>query len=352
MKHKQYTAAVLLIAPALLASTARNTEVGFGPSAGTAISMTFENEMEISLDEMTMLMSGQEMDGGGMSMDTTASTRLSVTDVYAEVGDGRPTKLVRTFDEIGAQTAMTGSHPMMGEMSQESEGTSELEGLSVVFTWDADEEEYSVAFADDSSGDDELLEGLEEALDMRAVLPDGEVAEGDSWEVDPQVIRTLLAPGGSTKVELESDGEGGMGGPQPSPNEFLGELEGEVTAQFTGTRAADDGRNVGAISLTIEVSSARDMADFMADMMEDMPEQPGMEMEFNSMDYEFTFEGEGVLLWDLEAGVLHSMEISGEVSQTVDTSMSISAQGRDMEMEQSMSFSGSQSASVTTEIES
>ena len=326
----------------------------FAPEAGLSITKRIETKTDISLDDMTVSVNGQEMDASMMSMemDTSMQQVVTVTDTYVSVSDGRPTKLERSFDELSSKTNVSMSHAMMGDQDSDMDGSSELEGETVLFSWDDDEGEYSVAFAGDSDGDDELLEGLAEDLDMRALLPDGDVSEDDSWPVEPYALRSVFAPGGSVKIEPD-DTEGGpmgMGGaPTPSLNEMLGELEGEVTATYRGTRD-EDGVTVAVIEIEADVSAANDLTDYMEGMMDGM-DTGGMEieMEIDSFDVEFMFEGQGELLWNVESGVLYSLTMSGETSQIVDSAMNMAMGGMEQAMEQSMTMTGSQTTTITTE---
>jgi len=287
----------------------------------------------------------------GMEMTTKAKTVVAVTDTYLALGEGQPAKLQRKFDELSNSTEVAMSNQMMGDMDQEMEGVSDLEGLTVVFTWDDDESDYTVEFAEDSDGDDELLDGLVESLDLRGLLPDGEVKEGESWDVEPEVLLEVFAPGGSVKIAPEElDQMMSMNAPTPSPYEMLGDFEGDVTAVFEGVREEGDVR-VAVINLNIDVSSAKDMTEFMEEMMSamEMPEGMEIEMDIESMDMEFAIEGEATLLWNLESGLLYGFQLEGEVDQAMDTAMNMSMGEMEQSIEQSMSLSGSQSVTITTD---
>lgn len=354
MKHKRNVLWPALVAPALLAFTPRGDQVSFHPEAATKLTKTFETDSDTTLDEMNIVQNGQEMDPSQFGMELSASVHfvVSVTDEYKKVDATRALVLTRSFDEISANGHFSGNNMMTGEMSEDMNGSSELEGQKVEFTWDPDAEDYGVAFADDADGDEDLLEGLVADMDARAFLPTGEVSKGDSWSVDPQAVRTFFAPGGSVKLEMEAldeDMMGGMGN-QPAPDKMFGDFEGDVTAQYGGTRD-EGGVRVAVIELDLDVVSARDMTDMMADMLEKtMKESPmEMDMDVESADVEFTFEGTGTMLWNLDMGVIHSLELSGEMSQTMDQSMTVAVQGREIAIEQSMVFSGSYTSSVSTE---
>ncbi len=346
-----------LTVPALLAFSSRGQELSYHPAAGSSVTRTFETTQNADLEEMSTIVNGNEMDASMMEMEMSneTRTRIVVTDEVGAVADGRPTKLSRTFDTLESNTSSSVSNAMMGEMNNEISGASELEGLKVVFTWDADEGEYTLAFGDDSDGDEDLLEGLAEDMDLRGILPNKEVAEGDTWEVDPQVFIHVFAPGGSIKIEPEDLGEasGMMGGQQnnPSPDKFLGDLDGEVTAEFRGIED-DNGVKVAVIALTVDVSSSKDLSELMKESIEGMDSPMGeMSMEIESFDMEFTFDGEGELRWNLEAGLLHSLLLSGTHEEIMDTSMSMSGGGQDMAIENSLTMGGEMTVEISTTLD-
>jgi hypothetical protein len=351
MKHKRNTLAPILLAPAVLALGHLGEQPSFAPEEGATLTKRARTESELSLDEMKMNMGGQEIDSSAMGMEMTSAVTqvVTVTDSYVSVGEGRPLKLKRSYDELSSQTEVSVSGPM-GDQDSDISGSSELEGTSVVFSWDDDAEEYEAAFDEDSDGDEDLLEGLLEDMDMRGLLPDGDVSEGDVWDVDPGQLRGIFSPGGKVKIEPE-DVDFSMGGaPSSNMNEMMEEFEGEVTAKFVGVREDDEAR-VAVIELTIDVSSANDLTEFMEEMMENMEMPEGMEIEVmaDAFDMEFLFEGKGEVLWNLGTGLLHSLEISGDVSQVMDTTMNMNMAGQEQTIEQSMSFAGSQVITIETE---
>ncbi len=351
MNQNRSTAPLVLVLPALLAFSSRSSELAFRPAAASALTKSFQHQSETTLEDMTIMQNGQEIDSSafGVEMTATSKYRVTVTDVYDAAADGRPTKLTRHFDEIALSGSVSTSNAMMGEQSFEMTGKSDLEGVRVVFTWDGDAEDYDVAYPEGVNGDDDLLEGLEEDLDLLGLLPTKEVSEGDTWTIEPSALRSVFAPGGDVKIDVDvPDDEMGMGNSQPTPDKYIGDLEGEVTGSFVGTRE-EDGVKVAVIHVTVDVSSNKDLTELTEDMMGDAMKERGVEMDLQSMDSEFSFEGEGDLLWNLELGVLHALELSGESSQTIDTSMHISMQGQELAMEQSMTFGGNTTITVTTE---
>lgn len=350
MQTKQLLAPALLV-PAILALEVLGGSPAYSPEEGTSLTKRYESKSEITLDDMSMNVNGQDMsEMVGMEMDTSVTTVTAVTDLYAKVEEGRPTKLKRTYDELSSNSHVSTSTQMTGEVDMDVAGSSELEGESVLFKWD--DGAYAAEYAEGSDGDADLLEGLDESMDLAGFLPEGQVGEGDEWEVAPNVLRAVFAPGGSTGIkpeDTESMGMG-MGGNTPSNfGEFLESWEGSVTAKLSGHRE-EDGVHVAVIQLEVDASSAADMTDWMQDMVADaeMPEGMEVELSVDSFDLEFSFEGKGELLWNLDTNLPYAFELSGDMEQVIDTSMNINAGGMEQAMEQSMAFSGTQTITMTT----
>ncbi|HKX46568.1 MAG TPA: hypothetical protein VJP77_07685, partial [Planctomycetota bacterium] len=343
MNHRTTLSVAALAVPALLAFDAPAEAVRFGPAEGTTLAKTFSSTSEMALDSMDMLMNGEpspfpmEMD-----MTMTSETEVEVVDQYVGMGDGRPSKLERTFENIASNNSSAISNPMMGDMDIDLAAHSDLQGLKVVFTWDAEAGAYSPSFPEGVEADAELLEDLNEDMDLRALLPEGDVALDASWEVDPQALVGVLAPGGNLKLVPEESEElpmGNMPGSDMDLSDMLGEMSGDVTCTFVGTREVD-GKRLGAVKVVVDVTSTNDLSDMIGEMMEDAPDM-GAEIEFDSMDVEWSFEGEGELLWDLAGGHLHAFELTGDVVMAMDMAMNMSMQGQNMSIEQSLELSGS-----------
>lgn len=340
--------ALVVLAPLVLANDPAGDKLEYSPKAGTTLSKHAVIEGEMELEDMKLEVDGQDMSQmAEVQMAVKSETKLSVTDRYEALADGRPTKLVRTFDEVSSSTHISGNNPMAGPQESDIPMASELEGMTVVFTWDGDA--YDVAFDGDQKGDESLLEELEENLDLRGFLPTSEVAEGDTWSIPAEAVKTILAPGGDTKLRPDAGGDP-MGMDQFSQNDMIGDLTGTFEAAYAGTRE-NDGSRVAVIKLTIDVRSAQDMTERMGEMKEQMKENmpPGLEFDVSSMDMEYALEAEGELLWNLETGLVASLHMSGEVRMITDMSMDMKIEGQgDKSMEISQTFTGNQTLTLTT----
>jgi hypothetical protein len=346
MKHP-YPLLCALTVPALLALTAPADKVEFHPAEGLALTRTYTSKTELTLDDMEMTMNGQPLPMEiEMDMDMTMSQRTVVTDELGALSEGRPVRLKRSFDELTQQSEFSLQMEMMPDGGQDRsiESESELEGKTVVFAWDADSGAYTTSF-DGGEGDETLLEGLEEDMDLRVLLPGTEVSEGDTWELDVKSLRTLLAYGGNLKL-VPNDMEGmdmnagmpGMDSMSDFSSVFGDMLEGEASAEYRGTREID-GVSCAVIHVVVDISASADISDKVRDAMDEMPEQISA-AEIEHMDLEMELEGEGDLYWDLAAGVVHSFELSGTTSMAMDMAMALSMGEQSMNMEQNLQLSG------------
>jgi len=352
-----FAALTLFAAPLLISGEGRGTKIAFSVEPGSSITKTYETETELTLDNFDMTMNGQEPPMmPGMDMTVNGVTTFEVEDTYSKVADGRPTMLTRSFDTLTGSSEVAMELDIMGEIQNQDmsmEMSSVLEGETVEFVWNEEEEAHDVVLPDGSALEEEDVEGLVEDMDYRILLPEDEVDEGDEWEVPLEALHTILAPGGDTKLipeEMEEMGGFGGGGEMGSSSDYFNEdVEGEFTATFDGMRKTDDGE-VAVIKFTFELSNAIDLTDQTRESLEDseLPEGVG-EMEVEHVDIEIAYEGEGELTWNLDAGHFHTFEASGDFEMLLDQGMIINAMGQEMSIEQTMEFSGSLGFDVSAE---
>ena len=355
MNAKHLFVSAALIAPVLAAFVLPGEKVRFAPAEGTSATKNFENKMELTLDHMAITMNGQEMPGmPEMDMTITHTQKVGVTDEFVAMGDGQPKKLKRHFDALSSESSMSMKMEMMGQSNDQdhsSEAESELDGKTVVFTWDGEAKEFKKAF-DPAEDKADLLKGLMEDMDLRALLPENEVKVGDEWTIDVKSLVDVLAPGGDLSFkpkEKEGGGMGmgmGMGQGMDSMHDYLSDLlEGEAKAKLGDVRE-EDGAKLAVIKVTIKIASQKDMSDLVKDAMKDQEMPQGMEIEFDHMDVDFKMEGEGELVWNMKTNQIASFELSGPVHMNMDMAMKISGQGQNMNMEQSLEMSGTNTLTV------
>ncbi|TAJ17793.1 MAG: hypothetical protein EPO68_08850 [Planctomycetota bacterium] len=342
----------LLVLPAVYAFTTPVEDFKFAVASGAALSRSIVQETEMSLDDMAVFQNEQDMSGMMGKFEITAKNKMTVkvSDKFLEMGDGSPTKLQRTYEALGNSTSMSmqADNPMIPSQDRELQGKSELEGKIVLFTRDGDD--YKKTFGEDTAGDDEMLAGLEEDMDFRGMVPQGSKNIGDTWSIELPAFKKVLAPGGNLRIEVESDGAEDMGfggmGSEGSLADQLGDLEGEVKAEFTKVDREGGGK-IAVVKLTFEIKSAQDMSEKARESIEkNKDKMQGAEVEIESADVELKFKGEGELRWNLAANHLQSIDLSGEMGMAMENAMKMDVMGTSMRMRMSMDMSGTFSQKI------
>jgi len=326
--------AVLLPLTAALAP--RGTTISFAPQEGLSLTKTFSQVLTAEIADLTVSMNDEEMElEGRPEMSIQSTEMIAITDTYTAVEGGRPTKLTRFFDEL----ARSRSQEFDGE-SIESEETSELEGKSVLFEWDGDEESYEVRFSeDDEDADEDLLADLFGDADLLGFMPKEEVEEGDTWSVELIDYRRLFSASGDL-VFLDEEGESS----KDEIDELLDDnLEGEIECTFGGVEDVDDVL-MALIEFTVEIESD---AETSGDLGIDDPEvSSGVEVSEISTSSEF----EGTIYFNLRAGHIASVEIVGETEFNISEGVEIELHsGETFNQMQTMVFEGELEVEITFE---
>ena len=336
------TAAYGLLVPALLAMRPVADELTFSPEEGSSLSKTFELSLSLALDDAMLLVDGNDMAEMVLSQEpgVDATFTWSIDDTYEEMGDGRPTKLLRTFTEAGMEYD-TGD-------DSGSESMEDLEGKSIRFTWDDEEEGYIAEFADEEeAGDEDVLNGLGEDMDLRALLPGDGVSVGDTWEVD--LVGDVLMPG----MDLTSAMDSGDIPPEAEP--LIAFLETEIenlvesmtlSCEYMGSRD-EGGVQVGVVGVSLECTYSVSLVDLIADMVSNAPVEVALDTEY--ADIEFELAGEGELLWDMAGGHISSFGLESDMACFIDAAMSADMGGQMSEQEVSVELSGSMAWSAAAE---
>lgn len=266
-------------------------KLAFGPKEGTKLEREFEFHMEFSKKSMTMTMGGHELPkelGEQATMEFAFKQQIEVEDELRKLGDGRPALLARHFTKLTDENSSTVQMVGMEEPKEESKSKeSKLEGKHVLFRWDDDKDEYAKEW-EGEKGDDELLEGLKEDMDLRQLLPEKAVAEGDTWAVDLKEFGALFGPGGDLGFEDDD---------KDDDDDFEKNLKGAVKCTFKGVEEVE-GRKLARITAVCKASS------FM-----DKDEDGGSKMR---MELEFDLEGE--FSWDVEGRCFTGYELGGETT--------------------------------------
>ncbi len=328
----------------------------FQPQAGSSLTKSYTIAGEFALDEISLIVDGQDIGGmlGQIEVNAKQESRIEITDSYETVADGRPTELLRTFEALSGTMVMEMT-PAQAEMPEVS-SVSMLEGKTVAFRWNEEQQEYERSYHE-SSGDEELLEGLEEDMDLRVFLPTAEVSTDDTWSIELADLKSIAMPGGNLQMlpeDMEIDEEAmktfgeifnGFG------ETFSDLLEGSCTCTFKGTRE-EGGVRVAEIAIELEVATTLDLSEFLDKAFRAGIEQSGVGDKVNftldTADFNLDFEGTGTLLWNLAAGRMHSFQLAGDASMDIDLAVSVEAEGESHELDASLELVGSMREEVVT----
>ena len=314
--------AILAIAlPTLAGPSPRPAdEIGFQPAPGTALQKIFRTYHELSLEQIARAIgSGQFMarDLGGF---ISTEELIVVHDQYRVMGPGRPDSLLRTYQHVRAKGKATLTGPKGSKLEDLSASGSPFELRRVLFSWIEEEGQHARRF-DGVDGPEDILLDVREDMDARSALPAGPVEVGDTWQLDQRQLGILLAPGGDLKLiprkfsEFARTMKLGCGG---SMWDILGpDTVGSATCRYAGVRE-EEGVSVAVIEISeLVLSSIKDQTAAFEDSMPTSERQePGF---LEQVVVDFSVVGGGEILWNQEAGHLHSMSIQGEerISLTV-----------------------------------
>jgi len=311
---------------ALLLLSARGEDVAplFEPEEGTVLKRVFDAQAEYGLEGITYAINGEEIeppeDMELPEFKISFREHIAVTDELESMGDGRPQVLLRTFDELSQDDDQT-----QGEETATSHSSSDLEGRKLRFTWNADDEAYDVAAADEGELDSGMTAWLREDMDLRAVLPNREVAVGDEWSLPAELYLCFMWPGGlldfhGEDEEVDEDGREVNG-------QTIDGLTGSGTARLEEVRE-EDGQRLAVFHVELTIQTGID--------------QEG-DGQFGPMQVHVGMERTltGTILWDLEHGHAHSAELEAEATRTTTRTQSASdEEGQEFELVETETLAG------------
>ena len=290
---------LLPTAAALLALSAPRDEVTlrFAPVDEVVLVRTFDAEASYRLSAVSYWVDGEEIETEAEPADLRMEFQehVQVRDTLGASAAGRPETLERAFLELSQETSWSA-----GEESSSTSSKSPFVNRRVRFTWDDEDERYAVEAADDGELEEELAELLDEDMDLRLVLPDGEVEVGDEWDVDVRLYLAFMWPSGLLEWQEGEDA--------PSPEDrarnrqTIENLSGEGRARLSEI-VEEDGRSVAVIALELDLATELEFEQEMGEQTLTVTTQIAR-----------TLEGE--LRWDLAAGHALSAELEGEATRT------------------------------------
>jgi hypothetical protein len=328
------TCAVLSLPTLAISSILDEVKLANTPKEGSSFTKTLVSELNMELVDMDLqvLVNGEEQDVGSedIELKITSSDTFTVTESITGMDDDRITGVSRKYSELESVQAQDFTGPEGESESDETEKESLLEGKTVDFKWDGDEEAWAAAWGEDEDGDADLLEDLEGDSSLGWLLPAKALEVGDTWELGVEEFNRMMDPFGKMHWD-EQDPQ------QDAFNEAFEEAL-EVT-EFTATlKEVEDG--IATITFVVEAATVFDMT---PDLGDEAPE--GFEV---SNTFEFGFELEGTLTWNMEAHHAVALTVEGDVIR--EDKMEQSGSGEmEFEVTQIQSFEGTFSLELTVE---
>jgi hypothetical protein len=307
------------------------------PEAGRTLTRTFEQTMRMELvdSSIEVEVNGEPAEAEAPDLEVTIlqSERLVVVDEIEEADKAGVTKLKRTFETLEHVNEQEVSGEGIEGEPEPQEQTSELAGRVVRFT--GEDGEWKASWADEEEGDEDLLAELEADGGFAFLLPEGAVEVGAEWKLDEEAFLLLGEPFGDLQFLAPEE--------DPDRSAEFDELfeEGLSVDGFVCELASVE-EGIARITFEVEASTAVEQED-------EVPEEAAAMGLEASTELEFTFELEGVLLWNLEERCMVSMELKGEVAMTIHNRQAASGDGFEFEADATQEFEGELSWSATVE---
>jgi len=334
-------------------------EIAFAPSKGASLAKNFTIAFELKVDDLRLNVDGEEIDPsmmGNLTLTVGGESTIAVVDRYADSADGRPLRLVRAFEDLASALRFQADSDEGSEQG-DVPAASELEGTRVVFAWNEAESRYDATYDEEAGGPAELLEGLSEDMDLRALLPGNSVSTGDTWEIDPAKLADVFFPGGNLGFAPE-------GAEDEVSAAFLEELDldqqaffaklllGKVTATYRGDKT-EDGVELAEVAIEVDIASSTDLSDIVRRAIDAAIQASGedvpVEFSIDKAVLELALNGAGTLLWNAGSGHVHSLELKVDDTLALDAAISVDVGGEEHQAAVTCELSGTQSVELSTE---
>jgi hypothetical protein len=295
-----------LLCAAALAVSLPPAELATRYEAEQAVRVTTGWTLAMETTASEFLRDGEPIEGrGGFGGGGREETRRSVhVDRWLACADGRPTRVRRSWQEVEGDLEM--------DWGGESRGfalESPFEDVAVEVARDEDGE-LSWEVVEGSDPGQEALEPLRPELAVDALLPRGEVEQGETWDLEPEAIARTLGLDLADVLFQRPDpgdgggggrgGRGGRGGGMRGGGSTLGQLAGaEWSGQATYAGEVDyEGTRCALIEIELEAES---------------------ESDGEGMTRSFEAELEGKLYVDLEARRPLALDVEGDLATEMDS---------------------------------
>ena len=114
----------------------------------------------------------------------------------------------------------------------------------------------------------------------------------------------------------------------------------EAQCEYAGTRDVD-GRTLGVIAVTLNGEGDIDLTGVINGLAESqLPPEFEVDLSIDEAAITIILEGEGELLWDIEAGLFYSYDLIAEIELLADVALSVDAMGETHDLEASAEVLG------------
>jgi len=307
-------ASMAVLALACLTPSSLSREQGSGIAlfsrgeAGRAVRKTFTTDQKLQLTKLEARRGDQRIPSKVEMRLQTKRTLTVVDHVRAVRENGQPANLRRTFEKVERAVDVLAN----GVRGTPTIQPCNITGTSVVFQWAPNRDEYGKHY-DATEASEGYLPGLQEDLDLRALLPAGGAATvGEKWMVPADQLAGVFAPGGVLQMEsmvtmdpqTERSLRAGIGG--STFRVFQGcRATGGMEVQLVGM---EEGGELARLDLRGDLRVLSDQTSYVVENAEPVERD---RLEHLGADLVFEFRGQGILLWNVSEGRAHSMELAG-----------------------------------------
>jgi hypothetical protein len=314
----------VLLAPLCFALGVAGDDVSFHPKAGSELAKKLDVDLDLELKNLSIKVNGESESPEDLGSDNhlVVKMQVGVTDKYVDVKDGKPLDLLRTFDALSLDARD-------GEEKHEVEGFDAIQGKTVRFKWNEESKAYDKSFHE-TKGDDETIADLNEDMDLRVLLPEKKVSDGDTWDVSADRLASLFLPGGLVGKPKSGDEaetfkavqEGLKEKLEPALKDF------KVHCKYKGMHD-DGGAKLGEIHITFDGKAKLDLSELVTKLAT-MGDNEGEKPEFQTQ-FDLGLKGEGTLTWDEAAGHVHAFEMQADITASFETHVKMDVDGEHFE---------------------
>ncbi len=336
MNPRRSSLLLLLAIPGTLGFALLADELTFHPEKDATSQKKLTIEAEFNVEDASFTMNGEPMPDEALdeikAQALIVNLAMGVTETFKSTKDGRPLDLLRRYDDLSVSVEF-------GDESEDLAEAKAFEDKTVRFRWNEEEKAYDKSFHE-SSGDESALADLIDDMEIRVLLPGKKVAVGDTWEIPANDIGALFFPGG---VPMTDDGSGEGVEFQDVTDAIGKQIEDslkdfKVLCTYKGTREVG-GVRVGEVAFTYDGNCRIDLEPLLRKIEEEQGGSDDAELSFTA-SAGMELKGEGSLLWDLKAGVLHSYSMQAKPHFDVSIEASVSAGNQQFELSMSGAIGG------------